>query len=137
MVYYFLLYPSYHLLVIVLFFVIQQFRQQLKRNISMVKIDSKKDLLRNLPPGPLGRRMACLCLLSWRYGFLVLSNLCNSSSFKRAARLLRIRWYCFAFTYNGSSSTGAAAATTTWYFNLKSFFSLIMSYLVIVVPSYQ
>lgn len=64
--------------------------------------------VRNLPPGPRGRRMAWLCLDSCKYGFRPFDVRRNcSSSFWRATRRFKMRWNCFALTYSGDSSAAA------------------------------
>src|SRR5579862_6626028 len=45
-----------------------------------------------------------LAIIMGESAFLFLFPLFPSSIFARAARRFRIRWYCFALTYNGSSS---------------------------------
>jgi len=69
-------------------------------------IAATSSAVRKRPPGPRGLRMAWLCRDSCKYGLrpLEVRRSC-SSSFWRAIRLFSIRWNCFAFTYNGLSST--------------------------------
>ena len=61
----------------------------------------------NLPPSPRTRFKACRWRDSWRYFFLSLGILPSASSLALACRLFRIRWYCLAFTYRGSSSSNS------------------------------
>ena len=73
-------------------------------------IAATSSAVKNRPPGPRGRRMACLCRLSCRYGFRpLLVRRRASSNFCLATRRLRIRWNCFALTYSGDSSTAPGA----------------------------
>ena len=63
----------------------------------------------NLPPSPLTLARAWRCRDSWRYFFLSLGIRPSASSLARACRRFRIRWYCLALTYRGSSSRISAA----------------------------
>ncbi|KAI2800534.1 hypothetical protein BLOT_011921 [Blomia tropicalis] len=58
----------------------------------------------NLPPSPRTLFIACLCRDSCKYFRLTLGILPSCSNLARARRRFMIRLYCFAFTYNGSSS---------------------------------
>lgn len=73
-------------------------------------IAATSSAVKNLPPGPRGLRIACLCLDSCRYGFRPLDvRRSASSSLCRATRLFSMRWNCFALTYSGASSAPLAA----------------------------
>jgi len=97
--------------------------------------------VRKRPPFPLGLEQACRCRDSCKYGWrrdvsvapispavkyllqgaaeltlLDLDSRFSSSSLCLADRRLRIRWYCFAFTYSGSSlspSSGPASSASS------------------------
>lgn len=106
-------------------------------------------VLRKRPPAPLALFSACWWRDSWRYGcrtilsvcgltefvlrekrenmintltFRSLMGLLSASSFARYCLRLRIAWYCFEFTYIGSSAksnwrgirTGAVSTGWTW-----------------------
>ena len=60
-----------------------------------------------------------MCLLSCKYGFRDLISRFSLSAFALAARLRKIPWYCFAFTYTGSSSIslGSIMRALCWSFH--------------------
>lgn len=57
---------------------------------SWARLAAHSSAVRNRPPGPLGRLMACLCRDSWRYGFLARAALIDSSNLARAWRRFSI-----------------------------------------------
>lgn len=68
--------------------------------------------LRNRPPHPLGRFIACKCRDSCIYGFFDLIALLRASSFALDCLRLSIPWYCFALTKTGSSTASHCNGTT-------------------------